>query len=295
MPNDAVFSGDARAEGGDLQLTSSEFRQISELAYRRFGLDLKRGKEALVAARLGKKLRKLGFATFSEYHRHVLADSTGDALVELIDALTTNHTSFLRERAHFEFLARAANEEFGDVPSLRVWSAACSSGEEPYSIAMCLAEALSKSPARQFRILATDISTRVLDIARRGVYPVARFNEVPDGWRRAHLLRGRDESNGFYKVKPELAHRIEFARLNLIEPFPQRGLFHVIFCRNVMMYFDKVTQQNIVQRLSGCLERGGYLFVGHSESLTGVEHGLHYVRPATYRNQKPEGGSTLWR
>jgi chemotaxis protein methyltransferase CheR len=294
MANKAVPSESGLA-GGELKLTAGEFRQISDLAYQRFGLDLKKGKEALVASRLGKKLRKLGFATFAEYHRHVLADSTGDALVELIDALTTNHTSFLRERAHFEFLARAANEEFRDVSTLRVWSAACSSGEEPYSIAMCLAEALAKAPGRQFSILATDISTRVLDSARRGVYPVGRFDDVPEPWRRAYLLRGQGESQGFYKVKPGVAQRIEFARLNLIEPFPQRGLWHVIFCRNVMMYFDKRTQQDIVQRLSGCLERGGYLFVGHSESLTGVQHALHYIRPATYRNQKPEGGSKLWR
>jgi chemotaxis protein methyltransferase CheR len=285
MANDTVSSGSGPA-AGELKLTAGEFRQISDLAYQRFGLDLKKGKEALVAARLGKKLRKLGFATFAEYHRHVLADSTGDALVELIDALTTNHTSFLRERAHFEFLARAANEEFRDVSMLRVWSAACSSGEEPYSIAMCLAEALAKPPGRQFSILATDISTRVLDSARRGVYPANRFEDVPEPWRRAYLLRGQGESQGFYKIKPAIAQRIEFARLNLIEPFPQRGLCHVIFCRNVMMYFDKGTQQDIVQRLTGCLERGGYLFVGHSESLTGVQHALHYVRPATYRNGK---------
>jgi chemotaxis protein methyltransferase CheR len=127
------------------------------------------------------------------------------------------------------------------------------------------------------------------------VYPEGRFTEVPEPWRRAYLLRGQGESTGFYKVKPQLAQQVEFSRLNLIEPFPQRSLFHAIFCRNVMMYFDKPTQQNIVQKLSKCLERGGYLFVGHSESLTGVEHGLNYVRPATYRNQKPEGGSKLWR
>ncbi len=289
MANEVAF-----AEGAGLKLSAEEFRQISDLAYQRFGLDLKRGKEALVAARLGKKLRKLGFQTFAEYHRHVLADSTGDALIELIDALTTNHTSFLRERAHFEFLARAANEEFKDVATLRIWSAACSSGEEPYSIAMCLSEAL-KSCSRQYRIRATDISTKVLASAARGVYADARFEEVPDAWRRAYLLRGQGESKGFYKVKPELAQRIEFERLNLIEPFPPKGLFHVIFCRNVMMYFDKATQQDIVRRLGACLERGGYLFVGHSESLTGIEHALDYVRPATYRNHRPESGSKLWR
>lgn len=290
----AAGSAVSGSVGAELKLSASEFREISDLAYQRFGLDLKSGKEALVAARLGKKLRKLGFQTFAEYHRHILADPTGDALIELIDALTTNHTSFLREPAHFEFLARAAREEFRAVSPLRVWSAACSSGEEPYSIAMCLAEVLGKSPARDFRILATDISTRVLDTARRGVYPVGRFSDVPDAWRRAYLLRGRGESEGFYKVKPELGKRIEFDRFNLIEPFSQRGLFHVIFCRNVMMYFDKPTQQDIVQRLSACLERGGYLLVGHSESLTGIEHALQYVRPATYRNQNAEGVSELW-
>jgi chemotaxis protein methyltransferase CheR len=291
--NEVVFSSGGSG-ASELKLTATEFRQIADLAYQRFGLDLKRGKEALVAARLGKKLRKLGFETFGEYHRHVLADQTGDALIELIDALTTNHTSFLRERAHFEFLARAVEEEFRPVSALRIWSAACSSGEEPYSIAMCLAHALAASPARQYRILATDISTRVLATARRGVYPVSRFEDVPDAWRRTYLLRGRGESEGFYKVKPELGQLVEFARLNLIEAFPSRPPFHVIFCRNVMMYFDKPTQQNIVGRLAGCLEPGGYLFVGHSESLTGIEHGLHYVRPAIYRNQKPEGRSKLW-
>ncbi len=283
----------------EVRLTQAEFREIADLAYDRFGLDLKRGKEALVAARLGKKLRQLGFRTFAEYHRHVLADSTGEALIELIDALTTNHTSFLRERAHFEFLARAVNEELREVSALRLWSAACSSGEEPYSIAMCLAEALARTPAkngtRQFRILATDISTRVLALARRAVYPAGRFDDIPEAWRRAYLLRGRGESQGFYKIKPELAQTVEFARLNLIEPFPAREPFQVIFCRNVMMYFDKATQQNIVQRLAGCLARGGYLFVGHSESLTGVEHGLQYVCPAVYRQQKQESGGRLWR
>ncbi len=280
---------DAHSASGGVTLEPGEFRQISELAYRRFGLDLKRGKEALVAARLGKKLRQWGFQSFSEYYRHVVADSTGEALIELIDSLTTNHTSFLRERAHFEFLARAVNEEFGQLRTLNIWSAACSSGEEPYSIAMCLAERLAGAGGRGFRILATDISTRVLALARRAVYPAERFSEAPEAWRRAFLLRGEAASRGFYKIKPEIARTVEFGRLNLIEPFPPGRTFHVIFCRNVMMYFDKSTQQDIVARLSRQIELGGYLFVGHSESLTGVEHELRYVRPATYRKERPSG------
>ena len=279
-----------------LTLKATEFRQISQLAHERFGLELKAGKEALVAARLGKRLRNGGFKSFDEYYQHVLADRTGEALIELIDALTTNHTSFMREKAHFEFLSRAAKEEFRDVPALEIWCAASSTGEEPYSIAMCLADTLWRPGAnrRNFRILATDISTRVLKIAKRGVYDADRFRELPEAWRKAFLLRGEGDSKGFYKIKPELASQVTYDRLNLIEPFRHRRMFHVIFCRNVMMYFDKKTQQDIVQRLSECLEPGGYLFVGHSESLTGVEHQLKYVRPATYTKGSAGRGLRVW-
>ena len=284
--NETIYS-----DGAGLTLKASEFRLISQLAYERFGLELKSGKEALVAARLGKWLRKGGFKSFDDYYRHVLADKTGDALVGLIDSLTTNHTSFLREKAHFEFLTRAVGEELKEISTLEIWCAASSSGEEPYTIAMCLADTLAKGGGkrRDFRLLATDISTRVLGIAKRGVYPEDRFGDLPDAWRRNFLLRGQGESKGFFKFKPDLAKHISFERLNLIEPFPHRHLFHVIFCRNVMMYFDKATQQDIVQRMSRCLEPGGYLFVGHSESLTGVEHELKYVRPATYRKESGRG------
>lgn len=306
--NDTTLNDIIYSDGAGLTLKAGEFRQISDLAYQRFGLDLKKGKEALVAARLGKRLRQKGIKSFAEYYRYVLADSSGEALIELIDSLTTNHTSFMREKAHFEFLARSVKEEFAEIATLEIWCAASSTGEEPYSIAMCLSEALwgcvdkpgcveksrgVENRRRGFRILATDISTQVLAHARRGVYLAERFKELPDTWRRAYLLRGEGECQGSYKIKPDLASHVEYQRLNLIEPFPDRRLFHVIFCRNVMMYFDKGTQQNIVGRLAKCLEPGGYLFVGHSESLTGVEHELKYVRPATYRKEKP-GGLRSW-
>ncbi len=288
----ATVNEPAYSDSAGLTLKTSEFRLISQLAHERFGLDLKGGKEALVTARLGKWLRKGGFKSFDEYYRHVLADTTGDALIGLIDSLTTNHTSFLREKAHFEFLTRAAVEEFREIRTLEIWSAACSSGEEPYTIAMSLSDTLARAGGtrRDFRILATDISTRVLGIAKRGVYEEERFRDLPEHWRKAYLLRGDGECKGLFKLKPEIVSRISFERLNLIQPFSHRRLFHVIFCRNVMMYFDKRTQQDIVKRLSACLEPGGYLFVGHSESLTGVEHDLKYVRPATYRRESPGCG-----
>lgn len=272
----------------EIVLKEREFREISRLAHERFGLDLKPGKEALVASRLGKKLRQRGFGSFSDYYQHVLSDGTGEALVELIDALTTNHTSFLRERAHFEFLSRAAMEEFGDCGNLEIWSAACSSGEEPYSIAMCVSDAWTRqgSRTRSARILATDISTRVLEIARRGVYPAERFREIPDAWRRAYLLKGVGESEGFFKVKPQLARLVEFKRINLIEPFREQRLFQGIFCRNVMMYFDEPEQKRLIEKFYRCLNPGGHIFVGHAESLLGLSNKfqiLHSNSGTAYR------------
>jgi chemotaxis protein methyltransferase CheR len=181
-----------------------------------------------------------------------------------------------------------ASAEFQNFPSLRIWSAACSSGEEPYSLGMCLNDVGHKGNCRwvsNFRIVATDISTRVLARAERGMYDSERFAGIPEHWWKKYLLRGRGGCEGWYKVKPEIRRLVEFERLNLIEPLPRRA-FHAVFCRNVMMYFDKPTRQDIVSRLADCLEPGGYLFVGHSESLTGIEHPLRYVRPAVYRQEK---------
>ena len=283
----------ATAQLHDVTLKPADFRKIKQLAHERFGLDLKDGKEALVAARLGKHLRERGFNSFSQYYDRVLSDPSGDTLIELIDSLTTNHTSFLRERAHFDLLARVVDEELRNAATIQIWSAASSSGEEPYSLVMSLLAGSGGAPPielgearRRFRILATDISTRVLGMAKRGVYPAERFREVPEAWKRMFLLRGEGSSAGLYKIRPEIASLVEFSRLNLIEPFTHRRMMHVIFCRNVMMYFDKATQQDIVSRLTECLAPGGYLFVGHSESLTGIEHELQYVRPAVYRRKR---------
>jgi chemotaxis protein methyltransferase CheR len=272
-------------------LSPSDFRRISELARERFGLNLPAGKEGLVAARLGKKIRQGHFASFADYYHHVVSDPTGTALIELIDALTTNHTFFLRERAHFDFLGQLVTGEYQNRSALRIWSAACSTGEEPYSIAMYLTDVSQQTACRWssgVQILATDISTRVLGKAQRAVYDAERFREIPEHWWKSYLLHGQKTCSGTYKVKPAVANLVEFERLNLIEPLPRRS-FEIIFCRNVLMYFDKPTQKDIVLRLLNCLEPGGYLFVGHSETLTGIEHKLEYVRPAVYRNHNAPG------
>jgi chemotaxis protein methyltransferase CheR len=266
-------------------LTAADFHRISRLAQERFGLNLPPGKESLVASRLGRLIRAGGFSSFADYYRHVISDASGEALTEMIDALTTNYTLFLREPAHFDFLRRVATTQFRREPSLRIWSAACSSGEEPYSIAMALLDVAQgcRWPAN-LEIIASDISTRVLRKAQAAIYEQERFESVPEHWPRSYLLRGVGKRVGVYKIKPEVARLVRFERLNLMDRLPRRT-FHVIFCRNVMIYFDRATQQNLVSRIAECLEPDGYLLIGHSESLSAIDHPLRYLRPATYHKE----------
>ena len=270
-------------------LTATEFEEIRRLAYEKFGLDLRQGKEELVSARLGRKIRESHCRSFREYYRHVLDDATGEALIGMIDALATNHTSFLREPAHFEFLKERVLPALMSRSTIDIWSAACSTGEEPYTIAFTILEKMSPADYAKLRILATDISTKALDSARRAVYPSERFTEFPSAWMSRFLLRGQGQWKGWYRMKPEVTGRVEFARLNLVEPFAPNRHFPLIFCRNVMIYFDKPTQERLVNRLAEYLEPGGYLFVGHAESLTGVSHPLQYVQPAIYRKSETGG------
>jgi chemotaxis protein methyltransferase CheR len=286
----------SRDEAAPLQvhrLKPHEFEAIRRLAYDKFGLDLRKGKEELVAARLGKRMRQGGFDSFEEYYQHVVGDRSGEALIGMIDALATNHTSFLREAAHFEFLRQDVLPGLRERPRIELWSAACSTGEEPYTLAFTLCDQWGADAFRKVRILATDISTKALAAAKSAVYPAERFSTVPPAWLRQFLLRGEGRWKGCYRVKPEVRSQVEFARLNLVEPFSQRNLFPVIFCRNVMIYFDKATQEALVNRLAASLEPGGYLFIGHAESLSGVRHELTYIRPAIYRKPGPGAGRGL--
>jgi chemotaxis protein methyltransferase CheR len=276
-------------EGEVRSLTRREFEQFRRLAYEEFGLDLHDGKEQLVSARLGKKIRELRFQSYQEYYRHVLEDQTGEALAALIDALTTNHTSFFRESAHFDYLRQTILPGLRDRSQITIWSAACSSGEEPYTIAFSAIEELGEAAFDRVRILATDISNKVLANAHRGVYPAARFEPMPAAQLRRYLLRGQKQWKDWYQVKPEVRRMVEFRRLNLMEDFAHLGPFPVIFCRNVMIYFDKPTQQELVRRLAARLEPGGYLLIGHAESLNAIEHPLRYLKPAVYG--KAEAGA----
>jgi chemotaxis protein methyltransferase CheR len=271
------------AQSDILPLTEREFHRFRTLAYEQFGLDLGNGKERLVAARLGKQVRDLHLASFQDYYDLILQDENGDALAGMIDALTTNHTSFFREPLHFDFLREAVIPKLRHRERIAIWSAACSTGEEPYSIAFCLRDELGLQAMSKVHILATDISTRALAKAQKAVYPAGRLVHVPATQLRNYLRRGEREWEDWYLVKKEIRAAVTFRRLNLMKALSGVPSFPVVFCRNVMIYFDKPTQQNLIDRLTAHLEPGGYLLIGHSESLHGIDHKLRYIRSAVYQ------------
>ena len=275
------------------ELSQTDFRKFCELAYSTCGINLQQGKEQLVSARLTKVMRTRGIKTFDEYYRFVTGDTSGKALEGLIDTLTTNHTGFFREPAHFEYLKSKVIPELKQRRQISIWSAACSTGEEPYSIFFSLLDHLGESALGWARVLATDISTRVLARAQRGLFENDRVASLGRDYLRRYFLKGAGEWSDWFMVKKPVRERMEFKRLNLVEGFHQPGKFPVIFCRNVMIYFDAKTQAKVVNSLSECLEPGGYLFIGHSESLGSLAHDLTFVAPAIYRRKGKLGSASL--
>jgi chemotaxis protein methyltransferase CheR len=264
-----------------LDISDRQLKALGDLVYRHCGIDLHEGKKALVQARMAKRLRALDCQNVDDYFKR-LEEPSGAEFGELIDALSTNLTSFFRERGHFDYLssdflpAVLARKAAADRKTIRAWSAGCSSGEEAYSIAMTVLDAAG--PAWDVKILATDISRAVLNRARRGVFPREAAAAIPPTLARKYLRTGREQ----VEAGPSLREAIRFNYLNLMTPWPFRGPFDFVFCRNVMIYFDKPTQQRLVDRFYGVLAPGGVLFTGHSESLTGIQHRFRYVQPTVY-------------
>jgi len=269
-----------------LEMRPREFDRIKQMAYDFCGVDLK-GKQILVSARLGKKIRLLKLQSFTQYCDQVEADASGQLFTEMIDALTTNHTSFFREARHFDFLRNTILPELGGQGPVNIWSAACSTGEEPYTIAFSVIDALGAEAYARLAITATDISTRVLEKARAGLYPIASLGALSNELRRECLMKGTGSYASQCMVKAAIKQMIDFRQWNLLQPCTSIGPFDVIFCRNVMIYFDQNTQQTVVENLVSRLAPGGYLLIGHAESLNGVHHSLDYICSATYR--KPGG------
>jgi chemotaxis protein methyltransferase CheR len=270
---------------GPVHLTEKQFERISQMVKDLCGINLHTGKKELVKARLSRRLRALGMPTLDDYLEYVQQDSSGNELICMLDALSTNLTSFFREPDHFDYLRTVLGPEFMAKTSkrLRLWSAGCSTGEEPYSIAISLLESMPNLASFDTGILATDLSTRVLAKAKAGVYDPSRVSGLPKALLARHFVCTKERQGVTYQVAESVRRLIHFTRLNLMEPWPVHGPFDVIFCRNVMIYFDKPTQAGLVERFWELLGPGGTLLIGHSESLTGVQHRFHYVRPTIYR------------
>jgi chemotaxis protein methyltransferase CheR len=262
------------------------FGRFCEIAYAKAGIKLGAGKEVLVGARVSKRIRALRLAGPGEYLAVLEADTTGAELVSFLDAISTNFTAFFREPTHFQRLDEFLHHRLrSGVERLRIWSAAASSGEEPYTIAMTVAEAVGNASV-DWRVLATDISTKILGTAERGVYGEQTLKEVPRLLLSRYFapLDSKPASERQYQVKEDLRRRVVFKRLNLAKvPYPMRGPLDVVFCRNVMIYFDDAIRQGVLSEIDRLLAVDGLVFVGHSESLVGLQTNLSVVEPSVYR------------
>ena len=265
-------------------LRPHEFRRLRELLYETCGIRLREGKEELVRSRLGRRVIDAGASSFGAYLDRVENDAAGRQFAELgalVDALTTNQTAFFRESAHFDFfIAKVLPAMAHRTQPLRVWSAGCSTGEEPFTIAALMREHLPPDRFAGARILATDVSSRALARARAATYGARAITAIPAPLRRRML--DVSAAGDRFVVRDELRAVVRFARLNLIRDWPLHGPFDAIFCRNVMIYFDAGVRQRLVERFWHMLAPGGHLFVGHSESLGTLTHGFRYVQPAVY-------------
>ena len=268
----------------DLSLTEEQFLRVSDAIYNHCGINLHDGKKTLVRARLAKRLRQSDFRNVSDYIDFALSAEGNKEFHSLVDSISTNLTSFFREKVHFDYLKNNFLPQLlsSGKNSILVWSAGCSSGEEPYSLAITLLEATEGYGGGDIKILATDVSREILDRARHGTYDKNRVSPLNPQQRQQYLVPNVIEGHKVYQVKNNLRSLIRFKYLNLMEQWPFRGPFDVIFCRNVMIYFDKPTQEKLTNRFYDCLGQGGLLCIGHSESLTGINHKYRYVFPATY-------------
>ncbi|WP_026885195.1 CheR family methyltransferase [Clostridium beijerinckii] len=270
-----------------IAITEKEFAQLSNYIKENYGINLREEKKMLVIGRLHNVLAENNIEDFSQYYRYVVSDKTGKAVSTLLNKITTNHTYFMREKSHFDYLKEKVLPYLINSirdKDLRIWSAGCSSGEEAYTIAMILNEFFKQEKLWwDKKILATDISEKVLCIAKSGVYHKEQIAPLPEAWKKIYLKKYDEENLVFLdNIRDEIIYR----KFNLMEEvFPFKKKFHVIFCRNVMIYFDNKTKNELIRKFYNGMEYGGYLFIGHSESLSGDTAGFKYIMPSVYRKE----------
>jgi chemotaxis protein methyltransferase CheR len=265
-------------------LSEADFKRLGKYIQTHFGIRMPAGKRVMLESRLRKRLRRLGLRDFGAYCDRVFGGDQRE-LVAMIDTVTTNKTDFFREPRHFDYLSSTAVPTLEDqlTAGLRVWSAACSTGEEPWTLAMVLADLSERTSRFKFSILATDLSTEVLAEAKAAVYEEERVEPVAMPFRRKYLLRRKDGAS-VVRIVPDLRTHVRFDQVNLLEPnFTRFGSMEVIFCRNVFIYFERTVQRDILLRFINTLVPGGYLFLGHSESINGIDVPLTQVAPTVYR------------
>ena len=276
-------------------MSNQEFNRFSEFIYDLCGIKLPFVKKTMLTARLLKRLRALGMTSYGEYYKYISShEGSSKELTRMIDVVTTNKTDFFREAEHFNFLANSVlpalvgSEQASFRRRLNIWSAGCSSGEEPYTLAMILAEFFSTTqPVDKFTILATDVCTQMLTTAKKAIYRKKIVKEVPVIWQRKYLMRGKNSQKEFCRVVPELRRCITFRHLNLMDKdFGIKVRMDIIFCRNVVIYFDKQTQKKLFKKFYNQLVPGGYLFIGHSESLHSINKRFRNIATTVY--SKPE-------
>lgn len=265
------------------ELSDREFARFQTMLYDIAGISLSDTKKPLVAGRLSKRLREYQLSNFGQYLALLAQKEYRHEVQTAIDLLTTNETYFFREPNHFSFLKKQLEAQSRGSGSFRIWSAACSSGQEPYSIAMVMQDCMD---GRNWEVLASDISTRVLDKARIGQYPIAQADNIARPYLTSYCLKGIGSQAGTFMVDKVLRDKVQFFHCNLNAKLPDVGLFDIIFLRNVMIYFDIDTKRQVVNRLQAALKPGGFLFIGHSESLQGINSELKMIVPAVFQKAK---------
>jgi len=271
-------------------LTEELFNKICKYVYEKARITLGKNKMELVRARFGKVIRQRRMSGFHEYYQWMSSDTTGEALREVMDAISTNLTSFFRENDHFVFMSKVmipqiqqSGARAGGKIRLRGWSAGCSTGEEVYTMAMTISESVQRREEWDVKLLATDLNTEVVAHGQHGVYGKDRITGIPPNLVKKYLDPVTDEKGKpAYRMKEQLRRMVTFRHLNLFSEWPFRNKFNYIFCRNVMIYFDRPTQEGLINKYYDVLAPGGYLFIGHSESLSGVNHRFEYVKPTIY-------------
>ncbi|MBD0258081.1 MAG: protein-glutamate O-methyltransferase [Cytophagales bacterium] len=268
-------------------MADADFKRLSAFIFRETGIKLSPAKKSMLEGRLQRRLKALEMSSFRAYCDFLFSPDGHPERVPMIDLVTTNKTDFFREPAHFSFLQARVLAELtrgaGNRP-LKCWSAGCSSGEEPYTLAMVLSEYAEHHPLPPYSVLATDLSTEVLALAVRAVYPEGRAADIPLPLRQKYLLKSKNRSDQTVRIAPAIRQKVQFNRLNFMQDhYDVPPDFSLIFCRNVLIYFDKPTQEAVINKLCRHLHRGGYLFLGHSESITDMDVPLEQIRPTVFR------------